>query len=105
MARLHDVSPVYAWRPQISEVAVVLDIPVDELASPAVAGTQRDVVPQLASRRVVPVRYLRGQVVWGLTLRILDCVMPEPSRATGQSDMSMAGQADRFGAGLTSLGC
>jgi 8-oxo-dGTP pyrophosphatase MutT (NUDIX family) len=76
VTRLHDVSPAYAWRPQPSEVAEVLDIPVAELASPDAAGTEEMSFPSWPAPRAVPVRYLRGHLVWGLTLRILDPVLP-----------------------------
>jgi 8-oxo-dGTP pyrophosphatase MutT (NUDIX family) len=76
VARLHGVSGSYAWRPQPSEVAEVLDVPVAELASPDAAGTQEMSFPSWPAPRIVPVRYLRGHLVWGLTLRILDPVMP-----------------------------
>jgi len=42
VARLHDVSPASAWRPQPPEVAEVLDVPVAELASPDAARTEAD---------------------------------------------------------------
>jgi 8-oxo-dGTP pyrophosphatase MutT (NUDIX family) len=75
VARLHEVSPAYTWRPQPSEVAEVLDVPVAELASPDAAGTEELSSPSWPAPRVVPVRYLRGHLVWGLTLRILEPVM------------------------------
>ena len=76
VARLHDVSPAYAWRPQPSEVAEVLDVPLAELASPDAAGTEEMSFPSWPAPRAVPVRHLRGHLLWGLTLRILDPVLP-----------------------------
>jgi 8-oxo-dGTP pyrophosphatase MutT (NUDIX family) len=76
VARLHGVSPAYGWRPQPSEVDAVLDVPVAELASADAAGTEEMSFPAWPTPRIVPVRYLRGHLLWGLTLRILDPVLP-----------------------------
>ena len=76
VARLHEVSPGYSWRAQAAEVAEVLDVPVAELASPDAAGTEEMSFPSWPAQRVIPVRYLRGHLVWGLTLRILEPVLP-----------------------------
>jgi 8-oxo-dGTP pyrophosphatase MutT (NUDIX family) len=76
VARLRDVSPAYAWRLQASEVAEVLDVLVADLARPDAAGTEEMSFPSWPGPRVVPVRYLHGHLVWGLTLRILEPIMP-----------------------------
>ena len=76
VARLHGVSAGYDWRPQPSEVAAVLDVPVAELASPDAAGTEEMSFATWPGPRTVPVRYVQGQLLWGLTLRILDPVLP-----------------------------
>jgi 8-oxo-dGTP pyrophosphatase MutT (NUDIX family) len=76
VARLHGISAEYRWRPQLSEVAAVLDVPVAELASQGAAGTEEMSFPTWPTPRKVPVRHLQGHVLWGLTLRILDPVLP-----------------------------
>jgi 8-oxo-dGTP pyrophosphatase MutT (NUDIX family) len=64
------------WRPQEREVASVLDVRVDELADPAAEGEQDMDLPDWNARLRVPVRRIAGHTVWGLTLRILDPVLP-----------------------------
>jgi 8-oxo-dGTP pyrophosphatase MutT (NUDIX family) len=76
VARLHGVSAGHEWRPQPSEVAAVLDVPVAELAGPEAAGTEEMSFPTWPGPRTVPVRYVEGQPLWGLTLRILDPILP-----------------------------
>lgn len=72
IGRLHGVPE--RWRPQQSEVAEVLDFAVAEVADPATVGSQRIAVPQF--RGEVPVRRVGGYTIWGLTLRILEPVLP-----------------------------
>lgn len=74
VARLRAVPP--RWRPREEEVAAVLDIRVDELADPAAAGEEEMDFPTWNLRQRVPVRRVGGHTVWGLTLRILDPVLP-----------------------------
>jgi len=63
------------WRPGEAEVASVLDVRVAELADPASAGEQdMEFAEQIRHR--VPVRRVGGHTVWGLTLRILEPVLP-----------------------------
>jgi len=76
VGRVHGVSPGYGWRAQPSEVAAVIDVSVAELASPDAAGTEEMSFPTWPGPRTVPVRYLEGQLLWGLTLRILEPVLP-----------------------------
>jgi 8-oxo-dGTP pyrophosphatase MutT (NUDIX family) len=76
VGRLLGVSPGYEWRAQPTEVAAVLDVPVAELASPDAAGTEEMSFPAWPGSRTVPVRYVGGQLLWGLTLRILEPVLP-----------------------------
>ncbi|HEY2203421.1 MAG TPA: CoA pyrophosphatase [Pseudonocardia sp.] len=64
------------WRPRESEVAAVLDLPVDELADPAGVGERDMYVAQWGGRQRVPVRRVGGHTIWGLTLRILDRALP-----------------------------
>jgi 8-oxo-dGTP pyrophosphatase MutT (NUDIX family) len=64
------------WRPGEAEVASVLDLRVDELADPAAAGTEYMDFPTWSTRQRVPVRRVAGHTVWGLTLRILEPVLP-----------------------------
>jgi 8-oxo-dGTP pyrophosphatase MutT (NUDIX family) len=64
------------WRPQEREVAAVLDVRVDELADPSAAGEEEMDFPAWKIRQRVPVRRIAGHTVWGLTLRILEPVLP-----------------------------
>lgn len=64
------------WRPGEDEVASVLDVRVDELADPAVADTEEMEFPAWNTRVRVPVRRVAGHTVWGLTLRILEPLLP-----------------------------
>ena len=59
------------WRPQPSEVASVLDVPVAALADPAASGEQLMRLPRWPDPVAVPVIRLGDHQVWGLTLRIL----------------------------------
>lgn len=63
------------WQPGEAEVASVLDLRVAELLDPATAGEQdMEFADQVRHR--VPVRRVGGHTVWGLTLRILEPVLP-----------------------------
>jgi 8-oxo-dGTP pyrophosphatase MutT (NUDIX family) len=64
------------WRPQEREVASVLDVRVAELADPAAEGSEDMDFPAWNTRLRVPVRRIAGHTVWGLTLRILEPVLP-----------------------------
>ena len=65
-----------SWRPQAAEVAAVLPMRVADLVDPAGAGHSVMDFPAWAGPMEVPIRTVDGQVVWGLTLRILDDVLP-----------------------------
>jgi len=74
VGRLRTAAPV--WRPQPAEVAAVLDVPVADLLDPAGAGRTVMDFPAWGGPMEVPIRTVGGHVVWGLTLRILDDVLP-----------------------------
>lgn len=74
VGRLRAVPPV--WHPQESEVAAVLDVPVDELADPAALGEQTMTFSGWSRPVAVPVLHLGRHLVWGLTLRILQPLLP-----------------------------
>ena len=74
LARLRRVPEV--WRPGEAEVASVLDVRVDELADPAVRDVEEMEFAAWNVRQRVPVRRIAGHTVWGLTLRILEPVLP-----------------------------
>jgi 8-oxo-dGTP pyrophosphatase MutT (NUDIX family) len=75
VARLRTVpSP---WRPREQEVAAVLDVGVAELAAPAARGEEEMNFAAWHTRPRVPVRRIDGHVLWGLTLRILEPVLPK----------------------------
>jgi 8-oxo-dGTP pyrophosphatase MutT (NUDIX family) len=64
------------WRTQQGEVASVLEVRVDQLADPASADEQEMDFPTWRLRQRVPVRRIEGHTVWGLTLRILEPLLP-----------------------------
>jgi 8-oxo-dGTP pyrophosphatase MutT (NUDIX family) len=68
--------PPAVWRPSPDEVASVLDVRVDELADPSVVGIEEMDFPAWNTRMRVPVRRVGGHIVWGLTLRILEPLLP-----------------------------
>jgi 8-oxo-dGTP pyrophosphatase MutT (NUDIX family) len=74
VGRLRAVPPV--WHPQETEVAAVLDVPVDELADPAAAGQETMTFAGWSEPVTVPVLRLGRHLVWGLTLRILEPLLP-----------------------------
>jgi len=75
VARLTEV-PAH-WRPQESEVAAVLDVDVAELADPG--NLNDELMPFITwpEPQLVPVRRIGGHPIWGLTLRILEPVLPK----------------------------
>ena len=64
------------WRPGEAEVASVLDVGVNELADPAIRGFEEMEFATWNIRQPVPVRRIGGHILWGLTLRILEPVLP-----------------------------
>jgi 8-oxo-dGTP pyrophosphatase MutT (NUDIX family) len=74
VARLRRVPDV--WRPGEAEVASVLDVRVVELADTASRGVEEMEFAAWNGRERVPVRRIGGYTVWGLTLRILEPVLP-----------------------------
>lgn len=64
------------WHPQESEVAAVLDVDVAELADPANLDEELMSFVAWPEPQVVPVRRIGAHAVWGLTLRILEPVLP-----------------------------
>jgi 8-oxo-dGTP pyrophosphatase MutT (NUDIX family) len=74
VGRLRTATPV--WRPQVSEVAAVLAVRVADLVDPAAAGRMLMDFAAWSQPQEVPIRTVDGRVIWGLTLRILDDVLP-----------------------------
>lgn len=64
------------WRPQQAEVAAVLDVPVGNLVDPSVAGEEIMQFAGWTRPRPVPVLHLDRHLIWGLTLRILQPLLP-----------------------------
>ena len=64
------------WRPQQAEVAAVLDVPVGNLVDPSVAGEEIMQFAGWPRPRPVPVLHLDRHLIWGLTLRILQPLLP-----------------------------
>lgn len=80
VGRLRRVPKV--WRPGEAEVASVLDVRVDELADPAIRDVEEMEFAAWNVRQRVPVRRIAGHTVWGLTLRILEPVLPRALAGT-----------------------
>lgn len=74
VGRLHQVPQ--RWQPQQREVARVLDVAVADLVDPAAGGEQVMDLGRWGRSVRVPVWRVDGHVVWGLTLRILEPVLP-----------------------------
>jgi 8-oxo-dGTP pyrophosphatase MutT (NUDIX family) len=74
IGRLRTPAPV--WRPQASEVASVLEVPVAQLLDPAGASTRLMEFAGWDGPLEVPIRMIGERILWGLTLRILDDVLP-----------------------------
>jgi 8-oxo-dGTP pyrophosphatase MutT (NUDIX family) len=64
------------WQPQQSEVASVLDLAVSDLVDPARRGTEKMYYSTWKTSVTVPVWRIDGHPIWGLTLRILEPVLP-----------------------------
>jgi 8-oxo-dGTP pyrophosphatase MutT (NUDIX family) len=74
VARLTEVPA--RWQPQESEVAAVLDVDVAEFADPGNLDEELMSFVAWPQPQLVPVRRIGGHTVWGLTLRILEPVLP-----------------------------
>jgi 8-oxo-dGTP pyrophosphatase MutT (NUDIX family) len=64
------------WEPDEREVAQVLDLAVADLVDPAARGTQEMRFAEWNTTLTVPVWRVGGHLIWGLTLRILEPVLP-----------------------------
>lgn len=65
-----------AWRVQAAEIAEVLEPAVAELADPAARGQEERLGAMWAAPRVVPVIRWGAHVIWGVTHRILEDLLP-----------------------------
>ncbi|HEY1974611.1 MAG TPA: CoA pyrophosphatase [Pseudonocardia sp.] len=74
VGRLRAVPP--QWRPQEREVASVLDLAVTDLLDPAVRDEENMHFPTWKVHMRVPVWRIPDHIIWGLTLRILEPVLP-----------------------------
>ncbi|NMR32370.1 MULTISPECIES: NUDIX hydrolase [Micrococcaceae] len=77
VVQLQGIAPSFTWKPQTMEVDEVLDVSVDVLASDDAVGEDEVDFPGWNSPRRVAVRRAHGHTIWGLTLRILEPVMPQ----------------------------
>jgi len=68
--------PAPRWRLSAGEVADVVDVAVVDLADPTLRRTEPMRFPGWPQERQVPVIALGDQRLWGVTLRILDPVVP-----------------------------
>lgn len=80
LARLRHVPE--RWRPDDREVSSVIDVYLDELASPAAKSDEQMHMPTWETPRRVPVRRVGRHVVWGVTLRLLDPLLPRLQAGT-----------------------
>lgn len=64
------------WEPDRREVAQVLDLAVADLADPAAHGTEQMHFAEWDAALTVPVWRVDGHLIWGLTLRVLEPVLP-----------------------------
>ncbi len=65
-----------AWRPQTTEVAAVLEVPVDELADPAAHGEEERDFATWPQARVMPFYRVGPYKLWGATYRIVQPLLP-----------------------------
>lgn len=69
-------SPELAWRLSDEEVDGVVDVAVADLADPALRGEELMSFPSWPEPRRMPVIALGDEKLWGVTLRILEPVVP-----------------------------
>ncbi|HET8659699.1 MAG TPA: CoA pyrophosphatase [Micromonosporaceae bacterium] len=69
-------SPEQRWRLSADEIAGVVDVAVTDLADPALRGEELMSFPSWPEPRTVPVIALGDELLWGVTLRILEPVVP-----------------------------
>ncbi|MCW3768644.1 CoA pyrophosphatase [Paenarthrobacter sp. PAE-2] len=77
VVQLKGITPGYAWKPQTAEVEKVLDISVTALASDTALREEELDFPGWNTPRKVRVRRTHDHTIWGLTLRILEPVLPQ----------------------------
>lgn len=77
VVQLKGITPDLFWMPQIAEVEEVVDVSVNVLASDAAAGEEELYFQGWDTPKKVPVRRAHGHTIWGLTLRILEPVLPQ----------------------------
>lgn len=68
--------PATAWQARAGEVAAVLDASVAELTRPEVHGEEEIRAATWPAPRRVPVVRVGPHIIWGLTYRILDWLVP-----------------------------
>jgi 8-oxo-dGTP pyrophosphatase MutT (NUDIX family) len=64
------------WRPQPDEVARLLTPTIEELADPSARGLQRFTSSHFREPIEVEGIEVEGEVLWGMTLRLLDRLIP-----------------------------
>jgi len=69
-------APPAAWRPQETEVADVLEVPVDELADPAAHGEELRAFGGWPEPRPMPFYRIGEHKLWGATYRIVAPLLP-----------------------------
>jgi 8-oxo-dGTP pyrophosphatase MutT (NUDIX family) len=69
-------SPPPAWKRQESEIAEVLDVPIDALTDPDAQGQEVWHFPAWDEPRMVPFYRLGPYKLWGMTYRIVEPLLP-----------------------------
>jgi 8-oxo-dGTP pyrophosphatase MutT (NUDIX family) len=64
------------WRPQETEVAEVLDVPVADLLAPEAQGQEDWQLPHWPAPRPVPFYRIGPYKLWGATHRIVELLLP-----------------------------
>ena len=70
------VGPHQQWRLQQAEIAGVVDVAVDDLAAPQARSEQLLSFPTWPEPRLTPVVTVGDDLLWGVTLRIAEPVLP-----------------------------
>jgi 8-oxo-dGTP pyrophosphatase MutT (NUDIX family) len=68
--------PTGQWRLQAAEIAGVVDVPLDDLTAVGARQERMLSFPTWPEPRLVPVIPLGEDLLWGVTLRIIDAALP-----------------------------
>lgn len=68
--------PTGQWRLQAEEIAGIVDVALDDLAAPDARQERMLSFPTWPAPRLTPVIPLKDDMLWGVSLRILDTALP-----------------------------